>query len=128
MRELGVFVDEELDLWQSFLLSLWVFALFLRKFVDAASELLERWFLDSLTENESRSSGVSPGRDRDFDAPVDAVSVEVPSLSGSGDALGVDNALIPSLPDSVVRDAIWPLLVNPPTISLLQRLSQVSLP
>lgn len=125
--ELEAFVNEDLGLWQSFLLSLWVFALFLRKFANAAVELLGRWFLESLTEDEPLTSEGSSGRGDDSDAPVDAALVACSSSSSSGRDLSVRGALIPALPDSVVRDEVWPMLMSSPTVSLLLPLRQVNL-
>ena len=104
---------------QTFLLCLWVISLLVHKLVDAASALLWRWFVESLIAH--------------FSSPSDLPSVDGGCVyfltGGSEDWENTDSrsplgTLIPTLPDGLVEERVWPMLAQYP--ELLPRLCCVN--
>lgn len=110
-----------LSLWQTFLFSLWVLSLLLQKLADAASLPLWQWFVESLVSDESGSFGRSSAGD---DCSRSFSNGDVDGELADDELICCD--LIPSLPDQVVKEKVWPILVRSPSALKLLRLRHVS--
>lgn len=119
-------VARDLSLWQISLLLLWLLALLLQRVSGAALSLLEEWLFDSLVDDVAESS-VSPDGDDDcVDTPLDDDQVGVPTAE-SCTLTDSSSSLIPSLPNIIVQEHVWPHLVNPPLVPFLLQLRSVNL-
>lgn len=96
---------DELSVWQTFILGLWIFCLLLQKLIGTAAGLLEQYFLDSVVTSESSSSGRSCGRDVRSETSVD-VGLDGDSFADLGEPTGRSGGLKPLLPNVVVRERI----------------------
>ena len=110
-------MSREFSLWQIVSLFLWLLALLVHKVSGAALEFLEGWYLSSFPEEEA-----VPSEHPEDDAPVHSGGSEASSSSP-----GCRSAeLIPSLPNALVQDHVWPLLTDCPSVTLLIFLRSVS--
>ncbi|KAG0585598.1 hypothetical protein KC19_2G024100 [Ceratodon purpureus] len=108
-------MSNDLSIWQA-LLVVWLISVSIHKFSGAAVEILEQWFLNSF-EEESSSQGEPAGLVAQTEAPSplsDEVGEDSPGAADK--PLG---SLIPSLPDAVVREQVWPVLVSNPSVTQL---------
>ena len=119
MESLHAFVVD-VSLWQTFLFSLWVFNVLVQKFAEAVYLPLWLWFLDSLTCVEVGTGGDTSNNDDGLHSPIEEVDDEHFS-----DELN-SSSLIPALPDQIVRERVWPLLMRSPSASQLFRLRCIS--
>lgn len=119
IEDLRVFITS-LSLRQTFVFSLWVLSVLLEKVADTASSPLWQWFVSTLVGDEPGSSGDSPvGGDCAHSSSDD-------DIEGSSGDCGPVGSLIPSLPDQVVREGIWPILANSPSVLQFLQLRRVS--
>lgn len=116
----AAFVDD-LSVWQVFLLGLWIFSHLLHKLAGTSKEFLKRCFLD--TSRESQPSGRVETFGCESGAGPSSALCSSDTSDGASRSRGV---LIPSLPDDIVRDRVWPALVSSPSVSLLLNLRHLN--
>lgn len=119
-EELQTFVRsviEDFTLWESVWFCLWTCSLFACKLARYAAGVLERWFLDSFFEEDQQSVEVLA------DGPVGDSTGDV---SISSELESPIKPLIPLLPDEIVREQVWPILMNQLSVPLLLLLRHVS--
>lgn len=119
IEALNAFVVD-MSIWQTFLFSLWVLNVLVQKFAAAVYLPLWLWFLDSLTCAEVETGGESSVDNDSLHSSIEEVEEE-----HAGDDLDSSN-LIPALPDQVVRERVWPVLMRSPSATQLFRLRCVS--
>ncbi|KAG0561210.1 hypothetical protein KC19_9G045600 [Ceratodon purpureus] len=116
-------VSNELTVLQALLLVLWLICVSVHKLSGAAAELLERWFLSSF-EGETSSQG-EPADLVTRAEPSSLLSAEVRDGSPQGVAEPI-GSLIPSLPDTIVREQVWPKLVSNPSVTQLLQFRHIN--
>jgi hypothetical protein len=125
MEDLCAMVVNDLSIWQTLLLGLWIFCHLLHKLAGSSAEFLRQAFLDTLGTNGS------PHGEGTHDCEVGAGLSSFDDSGGvpvadPGESSGSGGSLIPSLSDELVRERIWPALVTPPSISMLLGLRHLS--
>ncbi|KAG0555848.1 hypothetical protein KC19_11G008200, partial [Ceratodon purpureus] len=113
-------VEQDLSLWQTFLLFLWTLSVLVRKFARETTGYFRSWFLESLGDR-NHGEREEQGQERNPVLESATADVDVDESTSS-----VNGTLIQRLPDALVRDQLWLVLMRCPSVPLLQQLRLVS--
>lgn len=114
-------VADDLSLWQVILLVLWLVSELIHKCSGVAAELFVRWLHSSVEEEfslQGELADVVAQPETPFSEDEGRVSPE-----GASKTAG---SLIPLLPDEIVSEHVWPMLVRNPTVTQLLHLWHVN--
>lgn len=125
MEDLCAIVVDDLSIWQTLLLGLWIFCHLLHRLAGSSTEFLRHAFLDTLGANGNpREEGTHGCEVRVGSSSFDDSGAG--PATDPGETSGSEGSLIPSLLDELVRERIWPVLVNPLSILTLLDLRHLS--
>ncbi|KAG0572494.1 hypothetical protein KC19_VG100000 [Ceratodon purpureus] len=113
-------MSEDLSVWQTFLLVLWLICVCVNKVTGYAAALLERWLCESLNV-EGDPSQRRPAEQASQVEFLPSGSSDVPEETRE-----VAGSLIPSLPDAVIEERVWPVLMRDPSVTQLLLVRSVS--
>lgn len=121
------FMPGDLTHWQSFLFCLWTLGFFIRRFSCEAFQLVVRWLLESLGDDEDQFTKSASSGESSTSGQSGVVHDGQSSL-GLGETSALEVSLVPPVPDVVVRESVWPALMNPSSVQLLLLLCNVNGP